>query len=258
MFRLRIACGEGVCCKSYLYKKALISHYTTAHNFNKEEAKAKGKEAEAKALRDTFVGDGFEGEIKLVLYDLETTGLIQDEQPLPRIVEIACKNISGQETFETLVNPAMSIPASSTEVHKITDTMVAPYPLFERTGQLLVDWVNTFSCTKDVVIFIAHNGTKFDKPILLDAMAQANIPLPANWRFADSRDLFRDKYPNLGSRNTFPYSLRSLHLRFLQEEIDNHHRAAGDVLAMEKLLCACFGEQRVTVMENVIKALFLL
>lgn len=200
----------------------------------------KAKNAEAKALRDTFLGDGFEGEIKLVLLDLETTGLIYREH-YPRIVEVAAKNMITGETFSTLVNPGMNIPADSTKIHNITDQMVEACPMFERVGQMLIEWTRTFSCDKDVIVFIAHNMTKFDKPILDNSLLNADIPLPNNWRFADSLDLFKNMLPNLGPKNTKPYGLMNLHLRLLKREYDNAHRAMGDIEALEACLHQVFG-----------------
>ncbi len=64
----------------------------------------------------------------VVIFDLETTGL---EATKCEIIEIGAVKISkGKivETFETLIKPSGHIPDDSTEIHGITDEMVANSP----------------------------------------------------------------------------------------------------------------------------------
>jgi DNA polymerase III epsilon subunit family exonuclease len=64
----------------------------------------------------------------VVVFDLETTGL---EATKCEIIEIGAVKISkGKivETFETLIKPSCHIPEDSTEIHGITDEMVANCP----------------------------------------------------------------------------------------------------------------------------------
>ncbi|HEC0486945.1 TPA: 3'-5' exonuclease [Pseudomonas aeruginosa] len=58
------------------------------------------------------------------ILDTETTGL--DEQA--EIVEIAVVACSGETLFRTFVKPTKPIPAGVTEIHGITDAMVADAP----------------------------------------------------------------------------------------------------------------------------------
>lgn len=58
------------------------------------------------------------------ILDTETTGL--DEQA--EIVEIAVVTCSGETLLRTFVKPTKPIPASITEIHGITDSMVADAP----------------------------------------------------------------------------------------------------------------------------------
>jgi DNA polymerase-3 subunit epsilon len=76
-----------------------------------------------------------------VVFDSETTGLLPSQGD--ELVQLAAvrivngRRVAG-EVFDTLVNPARTIPARSTEVHGITDAMVhdAPSPP-EAVGQFL-------------------------------------------------------------------------------------------------------------------------
>ncbi len=46
-------------------------------------------------MLNSWVGEGFTGVIHIVLWDTETTGLIEDDQPLPSIVEIAGQTLDS-------------------------------------------------------------------------------------------------------------------------------------------------------------------
>lgn len=61
-----------------------------------------------------------------VILDTETTGLHEGA----RIVDIAVTTVRGQVLLDALVNPGEPIPAESTDVHGITDAMVAGAPSF--------------------------------------------------------------------------------------------------------------------------------
>lgn len=61
-----------------------------------------------------------------VILDTETTGL-HDEA---RIVDIAVTTVGGHTLLDTLVNPGEPIPPSATDIHGITDAMVAGAPTF--------------------------------------------------------------------------------------------------------------------------------
>ncbi|MDP8935009.1 MAG: 3'-5' exonuclease [Cyanobacteriota bacterium] len=60
-----------------------------------------------------------------VILDTETTGLYDAE-----IVEIAIIDTLGKILLDTLIKPSISIPAEVTEIHGISDAMVADAPTF--------------------------------------------------------------------------------------------------------------------------------
>jgi DNA polymerase III epsilon subunit-like protein len=66
----------------------------------------------------------------LVVLDTETTDLFRRDQPHPRIVDLAVLDRHGEPLLDTLVRPDIAIPASSTEIHHITDHDVADAPEF--------------------------------------------------------------------------------------------------------------------------------
>jgi DNA polymerase-3 subunit epsilon len=121
-----------------------------------------------------------------VVFDSETTGL--NPQQGDELVQLAAVRIvNGRrvegEIFNTLINPGRPIPAVSTDVHGITDAMVADAP-----G--VADAVRQFHKFAEGAVLIAHNapfdmeflrrlegkiGLTFDMPVLDTVLLSAVI-----------------------------------------------------------------------------------
>lgn len=96
-----------------------------------------------------------------VVFDLETTGKYIG---YCEIVEIAAIKVIDDEvvdTFDTLVKPCESIPASATAVHGITNSMVADSPSIKECLPLFLDFIGDS-------ILVGHNIDTYDLNIIYD------------------------------------------------------------------------------------------
>ncbi|QYK41309.1 MAG: DNA polymerase III subunit epsilon [Paracoccaceae bacterium] len=136
--------------------------------------------------RNAAVVDSRLSDLTYVVFDTETTGLLPDQGD--EIVQIAAVRIvNGRrldgEVFDTLVNPRRPIPRASTDVHGITEAMVAEAPGIEEVGR-------AFHRFAEGAVLIAHNapfdmqflkrheramGVTFDHPILDTVLLSAVV-----------------------------------------------------------------------------------
>lgn len=99
-------------------------------------------------------------------FDIEATGR---DIARARIIEVAAVRVrdgSIVAEFQQLVNPGMPIPPESTEVHHITDDMVAGAPPLGEVWPTLRDFLGN-----DPVV--AHNGLGYDFPLLRRRVTEA-------------------------------------------------------------------------------------
>jgi len=105
-----------------------------------------------------------------ICLDLETTGLLPEQD---RIIEVAACRFRLQntlDTFETLVDPKIPINPSSIDIHHITDDMVAGKPTIEQVLGPLFQFI-------DRLVIVGH-GIPLDLAFLKAAAVRAGIPYP--------------------------------------------------------------------------------
>ncbi|MGE3954946.1 MAG: DUF3820 family protein [Parachlamydiales bacterium] len=157
-----------------------------------------------------------------IFYDTETTGIRASED---RIIELAAFDPTRGTTFDQLIDPECPIPPEASAIHKITDSMVAGKPTFQKVAAEFA----TF-CEGEVVL-IAHNNDGFDRHFLRAEYTRAGHPEPP-WEHFDTLKWARRYRPDLPR-----HSLQFLRATYGFEE-NNAHRALDDVIVLHQIYCA--------------------
>ena len=135
--------------------------------------------------RNAAVADTRLEDLTFVVFDTETTGLTPSTDSIVQIA--AVRLVNGRrvenEVFDTLVDPRRAIPAASTDVHGITDSMVVGAPDIVEAGR-------RFHKFAEGAVLVAHNapfdmeflrrqeaaiGKVFDHPILDTVLLSAVV-----------------------------------------------------------------------------------
>ena len=125
----------------------------------------------------------------IIFFDLETTGV----EVTDRILELYAVRImpdGRRETVHEFFNPGIPIPPEATQVHGITDAMVADKPRFSS----LADRLSSFFSDADLA---GYNIRRFDVPLLMEEFhrcAQYPIKLQGT-RMVDPYVIFLKKEP---------------------------------------------------------------
>ncbi len=160
------------------------------------------------------------GQVPFVAFDTETTGTGAGT----RLLEIAgSRFVDGEFTdrFEALIDPGLPIPPDSTEVHQITDEMVAGKP----SAPEVLDEFFRFA---EGAALVAHNAP-FDAAMIGLELTRKRAPAPSNPIF--------DTLP--AARRMFPAGAHTLDalidLIGLPRQ-DARHRAFGDAELVRHLV----------------------
>lgn len=122
--------------------------------------------------------------IKFVFFDLETNGCAGTGSilnPFHRIIQISA--VSGDERFDSLVNPECHIPSESTAIHHVTNEMVKNAPTFKKIFPQFRAFVKKGAKRNTQIVLVAHNALGFDKPVLEKEVKRSGLKSPDNWRY---------------------------------------------------------------------------
>lgn len=163
----------------------------------------------------------------LVFFDLETTG---PEKETDRIVQFAALKMMPDGTerrWQTLINPGVPIPEPATEVHGITDAMVATAPSFAALAGKI--WSALLDCDLG-----GYNARRFDVPMLIAEFRrvkgyEAAAGELATRAIVDPLRIFMQREPR---------DLSAAHRFFLGEPLEGAHDAMADTVAAQRVFLA--------------------
>jgi DNA polymerase III subunit epsilon len=78
----------------------------------------------------------------LIFFDLETTGVNTSTDRIIQLAGIKLMPDGTRDTRTMLINPTISIPREASEVHGITDEMVADQATFREISRELLEWMS--------------------------------------------------------------------------------------------------------------------
>lgn len=158
----------------------------------------------------------------MVFFDLETTGL---DISRDRIVEISLLKVhpdGSEEMLYSLINPEMPIPEISTEVHGISNEMVAGKPTFREFGLRVAAFIE--NCDLG-----GYNCLRFDLPLLAEEFHRVEIPinLKGDRKVVDAQVIFHKKESR---------TLSAAYSFYCDKELEGAHSAEADTRATYEVL----------------------
>ena len=159
----------------------------------------------------------------LAFIDLETTGV---NLATDRIIEIAIVKVlpDGKRSAKRkLINPQMSIPKQSSDIHGITNEMVKDAPTFKEVAQELKQML-------DGCDIAGYNSNRFDIPMLVEEFLRAEVDFDMKGRkLIDVQNIFhRMEQRTLSAAYKF----------YCNKVLDGAHSAEIDAMATHEILIA--------------------
>jgi len=159
----------------------------------------------------------------IVFFDLETTGLDLSSDRAVSIATLKIDMDGNTEEKKILINPEMDIPKEASDIHGITNEMVAEAPTFKQISKSLFSYFE--NC--DIAGF---NSDYYDVPLLMKEFSRCGIDFPT-WEL-NLVDVL--KFERMLNSN----KLSEVYLRYTGKELEGAHDAMNDIKAtFEILMC---------------------
>jgi DNA polymerase-3 subunit epsilon len=159
----------------------------------------------------------------ICFFDLETTGV---NVATDRIVEISILKVfpnGNKESYTWRVNPEIPIPPMVSEIHGITDEMVADEPPFRELARKIHDLLKD----SDLAGF---NSNRFDIPLLAEELLRASIDFDLKKvHSVDVQTIFHKKEKR---------TLEAAFKFYCDKSLENAHSAEADTNATYEVLKA--------------------
>jgi DNA polymerase-3 subunit epsilon len=159
----------------------------------------------------------------LAFFDLETTGIQVGKDKIIEICVIKL-DIDGTETTRTWrMNPEMPIPMESSDIHGITDDMVANLPFFKHFSKEIYQFIKNSDLS-------GYNSSRFDLPLIAEEFLRVGIDFDMkNRRSIDVQSVFFKMEPR---------TLTAAYKFYCNKELVGAHGAEADARATLEILMA--------------------
>lgn len=152
----------------------------------------------------------------IVFFDLETTGVDTFNDRIVQIGAIKIYPDGKREELNELVNPQMNIPKEASDIHGITDEVVANKPTIGDLAEKLA----TFFSNSDLG---GYNVKNFDIPLLMSEFNRIGLEFNTEKVYiADAMAIFRLKEPR---------TLTAAYKKYCNKDLENAHDAMVDIKA---------------------------
>lgn len=159
----------------------------------------------------------------ICFFDLETTGV---NVASDRIVEISVLKVypnGNKESHTWRVNPTIPIPKGASDIHGITDEMVANEPTFKE----LAPKVHQLMKDSDLG---GYNSNRFDIPLLAEELLRADVDFDLKKaQSVDVQTIFHKKEKR---------TLEAAYKFYCDKDLDDAHSAEADTNATYEVLLA--------------------
>ncbi len=159
----------------------------------------------------------------LAFFDLETTGVRIGRDRIVQIGIVRLQNDGTRETYQTLVNPEIPIPAEATAVHGISDLDVTFAPKLQDIAQEVLDQLAGCDLS-------GFNVIRFDVPFLAEELHRVGFTWDTSrYRIVDAQRIYhRMERRDLSAALKF----------YVGREHEGAHDALSDVQATADVLLA--------------------
>lgn len=159
----------------------------------------------------------------IVTFDIEATGLNVAKD---RIIEIAILKVHPdmrEETYQTRINPEISIPAEIEELTGIYNQDVADKPKFHEVAPAILDFI-------DACDLVGYNFHKLDIPMLAEEFLRVGIDFDIEQRkLIDVQNIFHKMEQR---------TLAAAYLFYCNKNLEDAHTAMADTKATWEVLNA--------------------
>jgi DNA polymerase-3 subunit epsilon len=205
----------------------------------------------------------------LAIFDLETTGVRIGRDRIVQIGIVRLHPSGERDSYQTLIQPGMPIPAEATAVHGITDADVADAPVLEDLASPLLERLSNcdlggFNCLRFDIPFLAEElhriGVEWDSTSLrvVDVQRIYHKMEPRNKEHDGAHDALADVEATadvlLAQLERYPEALQGT-VDFLGEFSGDRQRspdAAGKLRFDDRgNVCLSFGKYQGWSLENI-------